>query len=169
MPKSGFTVKSYRRRRSKKKTRAKPYPAIPAIPELPEPEWITKIKPTAPDSDYKYGKITIERMITYPWKVRSQYDLDQEYFKVIKNFRNMKGADLEYFDYMDRVYLNLRNNEERYNCIEKLKKYTVITPYQVVEESQDEDGIAEDDSETESEDDLWDENEGTSDNPISLC
>ena len=172
MPKSGFTVKSYRRRRRSKKTRAKPYTAhlpIPAIPALPNTEWMDRIKPTAPDCDYKYGNIVTERLITHPWESWSQKHFDVHFNAAITRCWKQKGAetDADYLHKCGLSYYEAKTNEERYKSIEKLRKYTAITPYQQVTE--DEDGITEDDSETEVEDDLWNENEGTSNNPIDLC
>jgi len=64
MPRSGFTVASYVKRRRRKHSRKARALTAPIAPQ--SPAWNTKIPRSSPDSDYKYGTVTREDMIVSP-------------------------------------------------------------------------------------------------------
>ena len=176
MPKPGFTVASYRRRRRRNsKTRSSRFTPY----NLSNDEWITKIKPTGltpyNDSNYQYGSIITRPLIKAAKDIEEkelEKQLNEEWDTLItdpgntkwlkSDFRcNSQWCD-EYIGYLNRAYYSLDNNKERVNWIKKIKEHCVVTPYQQVYEDEDEDGITEPDSDSDSD-------YGTADNPIDLC
>lgn len=71
MPRSGFTVDSYVKRRRRKNTRkARALAAPMPVPEVP---WTRKLPRQNTDADYKYGTVTTEHLIVSPPAVSSTF------------------------------------------------------------------------------------------------
>jgi hypothetical protein len=72
-----------------------------------------------------------------------------------------KGVNPHFLRHLDHQYYSSNEYRHKVDMFQRIHNMHVILPYQ--------EGITEDESETEGEEDLWDENEGTIDNPINLC
>ncbi len=68
-----------------------------------------------------------------------------------------KGVNPVYLLHLDHQYYSSNEYRHKVDMFQRIHNLHVIHPYQ------------EDESETEVEEDLWDENEGTINNPINLC